>query len=227
MREANNEFQFQEARRNGLTDLWDQLLTCQVRLTTPFELPYLYMCKQWCSTEFTLDLGTGNGAHLAELVRCFPTKRFVGIDVNPALLEYARRRLPPSVSLQVGDLFKFRGTYPSIVCRLVAQHLSSVPDFVQTVWNLLQPGGIFISIEPDDATRIFYPDCPTIRRLYEDFIAARTKEGFDRDAGRHMVAIAEGVGLAVIGQAAIHIPSTIPGYRSLFAEFHELILRNV
>jgi ubiquinone/menaquinone biosynthesis C-methylase UbiE len=58
---------------------------------------------QWLPGERILDVGCGTGVLLQTLLQHHPDAPATGIDLSPAMLERARQRLPPSVSLEVAD----------------------------------------------------------------------------------------------------------------------------
>lgn len=57
-----------------------------------------------------LDLGTGTGAVAKALAERYPAAEVVGIDLSPAMVEEARRQLPPELAgrlrFEVGDAAK-------------------------------------------------------------------------------------------------------------------------
>jgi SAM-dependent methyltransferase len=205
--------------------LWGDLLRCQVDLTFSLELPFYYTSPAWLGTPSVVDLGTGNGYYLARLRNLFPEKHFTGVDVDFAASKGrdGARHDCNGIEFVEKDLFSLCGAYRFVLSRLVAQHLPSVPDFVRHVASLLEPGGTFLSVEPADGLRTFFPACPAIQGLYRNFIAARREQGFDREAGLTIASIAEECGLEVLRTSAVPIPSTLPGHRQRFVQFHRLI----
>jgi len=213
------------ADEGALAGLWDALLECQTRMTLPVELPHLYTCSRWRHTPSVLDLGTGTGSYLSALAVRFPGKAFRGVDLNPGYVERARARAAglANVSCEVGDLFAVRGRFPFVMARLVAQHLSDLDGFAAHVHSLLAPGGTFLSVEPHDRLRAYWPEVPSIMRLFRDYSADRKAVGHERDAGLLLPDRARGHGLAVEAEVDVVVPSTLPGHRELFLEFHRLI----
>jgi ubiquinone/menaquinone biosynthesis C-methylase UbiE len=96
-----------------------------------------------------LDVACGTGRHL-ELLR--PRFRVVGVDLSPAMLRIARRRLP-SVRLLQGDMRTLRvpGRFDVVTCLFSAiGHLRSEHELSRALANFsrhLKPGGVCI-IEP-------------------------------------------------------------------------------
>lgn len=209
-----------------IEEQWDELLRLQADLTLPVELPCYYAEKQWLEARSVLDLGTGNGYYLNRLRERFPAKRYLGIDIDPNLIELASRRYSgdsEDISFRVADIFDFDGQSPSVVCRLVAQHLPCLDDFADCVASHLEPGGVMFSVEPDDKQRSFWPRMPETERLFLAFSEYQSDAGLDRDAGGKLVGVFERHGMETLRHETLLVPSTLPGYRDLLAKFHELI----
>lgn len=88
-----------------------------------------------------LDVGTGTGAGARAIARRFPAARVVGLDVAPAMIGEARRRLPGDlacrVSFREGDAAKL--PFEAASFDLVA-HANMIP-FLDEVARVLRPGG--------------------------------------------------------------------------------------
>jgi ubiquinone/menaquinone biosynthesis C-methylase UbiE len=96
-----------------------------------------------------LDVACGTGRHLEHLRRRF---RVAGVDLSPAMLRIARRRLP-GVRLYRGDMRTFRlaRSFDVVSCLYSAiGHLASEDELRTTFANFarhLRPGGLAI-VEP-------------------------------------------------------------------------------
>ena len=211
--------------RPGTEALWLDLLECQTELTLPLELPHFYGSEAWMAAPAVLDLGAGPGYHLNALARVFPKTAYVGVDEEPSYLTVARRGALPSTRFVHMDLFEAAGSYPCVLSRLVAQHLPSLPAFLDKVHGLLEPGGCFISIEPNDHLRTFYPALPAVQAVFAAYTNSRRDAGYDRHAGLTMGDLAPAHGLRVESAADVVVPSCLPGHKRLFARFHEVVLR--
>jgi SAM-dependent methyltransferase len=93
-----------------------------------------------------LDVACGTGAHLAHLRRWYDV---AGVDVEPAMLAEARRRLP-GVALVEGDMRSFRldRRVDAVVCLFSAVgYMPSTADLdaaIATMAELLAPGGVLV-----------------------------------------------------------------------------------
>jgi SAM-dependent methyltransferase len=101
-----------------------------------------------------LDVACGTGGHLLHLRRWYEV---VGVDVDPGMLDEARRRLPDEELIE-GDMRSFRldRTFDVVTCLFSSiGYMRSVRDLdlaVSTMASHLRPGGVFVMdgwIRPD------------------------------------------------------------------------------
>ena len=117
-----------------------------------------------------LDLGSGTGdvaLLLAEIVG--PRGRVLGVDMNPAILEVARRRVAAAgwgnVGFRVGTLetLALEPEFDAVVGRWVLMYLADPVAIVRRVAGLLKPGGLVAFNETDmGAPPRTVPPTPTI-----------------------------------------------------------------
>lgn len=93
-----------------------------------------------------LDVACGTGAHLLHLRRHYEV---AGVDLEPAMLEEARKRLP-DVALTQGDMrsFELDRTFDAITCLFSAigymRSTAELDQALQTLRKHLSPGGIVV-----------------------------------------------------------------------------------
>jgi SAM-dependent methyltransferase len=98
-----------------------------------------------------LDIGCGTGAFLDALP---PDVSYVGVDINPAYIETARRRYGNRGQFycaRAGDEIDFAGDAFDVIAAIaVIHHLddAEVSRLLETAVRLLRPGGTFLSIDP-------------------------------------------------------------------------------
>ena len=98
-----------------------------------------------------VDLGVGTGALAAQCLAVRPAARVFGIDVDAAMLEFARVRLGarPNVELSVGNFLETPLPPCDAIVACVALHHVSTPKAKQTMYaacaRALRPGGMLIS----------------------------------------------------------------------------------
>jgi ubiquinone/menaquinone biosynthesis C-methylase UbiE len=95
-----------------------------------------------------LDVGCGTAQLTADLAACFPGAAVVGLDISPAMLAAARRRLgaaaPALVRANVYALPIATGA-ADLVTSTISYHWYLEPDrALAEIRRLLRPGGVFI-----------------------------------------------------------------------------------
>lgn len=99
-----------------------------------------------------LDLGCGTGPYLP-LLACF-AKEVVGIDIAPAMLEEARKKLPDeamNITLVQGSVMQipFRDNYFDIgVCVGVLEYLDNPIEVLRESFRVMKPGGQIVFTLP-------------------------------------------------------------------------------
>ncbi len=108
------------------------------------------------AAQCVLDLGVGTGETLARVLEIHPGAQLSGIDESPAMLEYARERLP-GADLRVARLEDPlpEGSFDVIVSALAVHHLDGTgkADLFRRLAAQLRPGGRFVLADlvlPDD-----------------------------------------------------------------------------
>ena len=98
-----------------------------------------------------VDLGVGTGALSSRCLTHAPRARAVGIDVDPAILALAQRRLGDRASLTTGSFL--RAPLPacdSVVASFSLHHIrtrAAKASLYKRVRAALRPGGLFVSVD--------------------------------------------------------------------------------
>ena len=105
-----------------------------------------------------LDLGTGTGAAAKAVAQRYPQADVTGIDLSPAMIEEARRRLPDElagrVELLVADASEL--PFPDGAVQLVT--LMNMIPFFDEVTRVTAPGGtVVLSFSRGAETPIYVP----------------------------------------------------------------------
>ena len=191
----------------------------------PFELPAYYGEPSWHRADRVLDLGTGNGAYLEALRVRFPEKRYKGIDRNAALLARAEGSAAgEGIAFAVGDLLDLDETSPFVLARLVAQTVTPVEDFLESVAGCLPADGTFLSLEPNDATRLFHPAWQSLETLFERLTDRSRDDVPDRAVAATLQALAPRFGLDCVRSRDVMVPSTATGDGGRFWGFLDSLL---
>lgn len=145
-----------------------------------------------------LDLGCGPGFSLETLgaVGC----RVVGLDVDPEMVQLARRRVPrrPGSAVSGGSAtaLPFRdSSFDVVLARFLFQHLPDPVRVVREVARVLRPGGVFCCLDTDDRDFEFVPEPPGLARLMEAACRSQARRGGNRHVGRELAELAQAGGM--------------------------------
>jgi ubiquinone/menaquinone biosynthesis C-methylase UbiE len=94
--------------------------------------------------ERVLDVGCGTGVLLERLVDRYPDSQLTGVDLSPAMVAQARRRLPERVTLDVADAeaLPFPDHSFDLVFSVSSFHFWPAPELaLADLRRVLRPGG--------------------------------------------------------------------------------------
>ena len=146
-------------RRTELADLYDPLLTPNVRMGLERARIQAALIRQWLGPNKlpdmdVLEIGCGTGDNILSLIALgADPHRVVGNELLEARLEIAARRLPSAVRLHLGDgtcLPDSYGSFDLIMQFLVFSSILDDPllsSLASRIWNVLRPGGIILSYD--------------------------------------------------------------------------------
>ncbi len=137
-----------------------------------------------------LDVGCGPGgitALMSEMVG--ETGHVIGLDRNPAFLEFARVRAPANVSFVQGDAFAADlpdGQFDLVHMRFVASTSGDPERLIKEAARLSRPGGVVALQEPDASSLTCYPPHPAWDALKAALIGAFRGVGADLELARRL-----------------------------------------
>jgi SAM-dependent methyltransferase len=153
-------------------NLWYLHLVKQDRLEDQHDVSSYSSDPTFINAGRVVDLGTGNGNHLAILAQAFPDKVFTGIDNDREAIEIAstRHRLG-NLHFVEGDVEDERlhvmvGSNDYVIARLLVQHLTSVSRFATQVSSILNSKGELLVVDVHESSKRFLPDMPTYRSIF-------------------------------------------------------------
>lgn len=100
-----------------------------------------------------VEIGCGTGQIAAELLAAHPSLRYVGVDLSPAMLEVASRRLAPfegRVELRVaegGRMPSNDGPFAGAYGIDVLHHVEEPPELLRQLCSALRPGAAVVFLE--------------------------------------------------------------------------------
>ena len=135
-----------------------------------------------------LDIGCGPGG-ITDLLsaRVGPTGRVIGLDMNAAFLEHARRNAAANIEFRQGDAYGSdlpAGTFDVVHMRFVASTAGDPERLIKEASRLAKPGGIVALQEPDGSTLKCFPPHPAWDRLKTALLGVFTGVGAEPRARR-------------------------------------------
>ena len=97
--------------------------------------------------ESLLDCGCGTAPMLSLLYEKYPEKHYTGIDLTPEMIEMAKMKELPGITLVVGDCENLPfspESFDTVICSQSFHHYPNPEAFFQSVYRVLQPNGRFI-----------------------------------------------------------------------------------
>lgn len=148
-----------DAIRNAITGLADRLAETPATFHWLRKLPEanyretkrrIARVRDELGDPSVLDLGCGT----AEYAELFPTARYLGVDIHPGYIEFAKKRMPKH-RFVVADVRTWTGAderFDLVMINGVLHHLddAGVAEFLATAQRLAKPGGTLLVIEDVD-----------------------------------------------------------------------------
>jgi hypothetical protein len=121
--------------------------------------------------------------------------------------------------------FRGRKFLPTIVVRLLLQHLGDVPGALAGVARVTASGGSALVIDALDRLRTFHPPLPGFLDFFERYRERERAAGRDRDVMERLPAIAHEAGGWTVGAAwDVLIPATFPGHLEVFRAVYSRVI---
>ncbi|HJZ81452.1 MAG TPA: methyltransferase domain-containing protein [Pyrinomonadaceae bacterium] len=137
-----------------------------------------------------LEIGCGSGDISIELARRVgPHGHVLGVDIDDTKIELARQEAADlnvnNVEFRLLDIRTSKLTvgYDLVYVRFVLTHLSDPASVVQSIHELLKPGGPVIIEDIDFSGHFVYPESPAFNRYHELYCAVVQRRGGNPNIG--------------------------------------------
>jgi ubiquinone/menaquinone biosynthesis C-methylase UbiE len=138
-----------------------------------------------------LEAGCGVGAQTVTLARNSPEALITSVDISEASVAEARTKVKAAgftnVQFQQADIFNLPfapSSFGHIFVCFVLEHLSRPTLALQTLKNLLQPGGTITVIEGDHGSAYFHPDSEAAHQAIQCLVELQRRDGGNALIGR-------------------------------------------
>ncbi|MBX9823813.1 MAG: methyltransferase domain-containing protein [Xanthobacteraceae bacterium] len=176
-----------------------------------------------------LDIGCGPGG-ITDLLsaRVGPKGNVVGLDMNAAFLDHARKNAAPNTEFRQGDAYDAdlpAGSFDVVHMRFVASTAGNTGRLLKEAMRLAKPGGIVALQEPDGSTLKCFPPHPAWDQLKMALLGAFTGVGANLELAERLYHVLYQAGLrdvqyrtALLGVRSIdpmvdYLPSTVESLR--------------
>ena len=154
-----------------------------------------------------LEAGCGVGAQTVTLARNSPGALITSVDISGTSVLEAKAKVAQAgftnVQFQQADIFHLPhgpGSFDHIFVCFVLEHLSRPVEALQTLRDLLQPGGTITVIEGDHGSAYFHPDSEAAHQAIQCQVDLQRRDGGNAMIGRALYPL-----LHQAGYRSIHV----------------------
>lgn len=190
---------YEAARENADLDAEVERLKAQVGLTFTQEFRALGRLGLRDGM-VVVDLGSGPGFALDQLLNLLPNSRIIGIEIDPALHSRAAARLAEQPRLTLVNRSALDSGLPGntvdfVIARFLYQHLEDPISVTREAFRILKAGGRLVVIDVDESVwGLTDPAIPELQRVMGRYAEAHARTGRDRRIGRKLWRILRGAG---------------------------------
>src|SRR5258708_6251062 len=117
-----------------------------------------------------LDLGCGQGNTTRCLADVLEPAVCIGVEYDPALVEYAKTRPenPSTVQFQQGDATALTfadASFDIVFCRYLLIHMADPLLVIREMLRVVRPGGYVVVFEADFAIELSHPACDALASI--------------------------------------------------------------
>lgn len=166
-----------------------------------------------------LEAGCGIGSQTVTLARNSPKARITSVDISESQLSQARRAIEAAgirnVTFQQADLFDLpfapRSFDHVFVC-FVLEHVPGPDKALQTLKNMLKPGGSLTVIEGDHGSAYYHPRSGYAQRAIQCLVDLQARAGGDSLIGRELYPLVSAAGFrdVSVSPRMVYVDSSKP-----------------
>lgn len=176
-------------------EVYELALKYQMIMSEKDNMESLKQIKKWEDSQRILEIGCGPGYFIQSLLKFFPDKSYLGLDVSEKFISIASDlSLNGDVEFICEDIYKFESKekFDFIHVRAVLQHLPSIPDFLVQLERLLKDDGqvlIFDAPYSKDLQIKFKPAIPSFDDFMQEITISQKSNGGNRDCLEELAGI--------------------------------------
>jgi len=148
------------------------------------------------SNKLILDAGCGDGEYMFEIIRRYPVRELVGVEIQKEKVDFINKRLNKLNYNNVCTICKdlSRGRLPSskfdfCFCIDVLEHIKNDKKVIANVFNSLRYGGLFLIHVPNSKAKRFFKEFRNYRQ------ADHVRNGYDLEG---LINLLEGLGFKIL-----------------------------
>lgn len=164
-----------------------------------------------------LDLGCGNGRVAARMADAEPEARVVGVDSDAEILPQDYRPNLKFHCVEAGHLPDSLGRFDLIYARFLLQHLADPAKVLREAARHLQPAGVLVAVDSDDALLLLDPPDAELDALLSRARVAQEAFGGDRCVGRRLPRLLVDAGLTPMAVEYRHLDSVTRPFAECYA----------
>ena len=166
-----------------------EAIRLQDQASTLVEL--LHSDTSYPSGSRVLEAGCGVGAETIALSRNSPEARITSVDISEASVAEARQRASSAglknVRFEQADIFNMpyqSESFDHVFVCFVLEHLSRPIEALNTLKEMIVPGGSITVIEGDHGSAYFHPDSMTAHQAIQCQVDLQRRAGGNANVGR-------------------------------------------
>lgn len=198
--------------QSSTIDLYNSTLVLQTQFYGAKLIALLRSNHEWSLSKTILEIGCGPGelAYLLKSSGLLETKNYVGIDLEQAFIESAKRKnaAHKSVIFRQGDVLRDKfGTFDTIIAIAVLQHLGDITLAMRQIGKNLSKNGMMYFLDTGaDTNTECSPPVKSLTEMYAHITAHATSGKRNDRCLTELEESAPSLGLSVVSTSNVTLP---------------------